>query len=166
MFSEEQLINSIVLALGSRPQYSQANALLDLDVGRDITERMRHAAAMRIAAGTSWLTARQLFQRLGREPSHAPSILGRWLRQGRTFALSCRGVRVYPAYAFEGSGQPIRCLREVLCCLAGDEPVAIAAWFESRSSYLDGQRPRELIASHAARVVVAAQRHREGPSQG
>ena len=47
-------------------------------------------------------------------------------------------------------------MAQIINIMKPSEPLKLAAWFESTSSFLGGQRPREVIAYDASRVVEAA----------
>lgn len=136
------------------------------DKANEIEARLRSKAVSMVMGGTAWLTASELGQEMHSKPSNAHTVLGRWLEQGRIFALEKNGVRIYPRYAFDAMGEPVPLLKEVLTVLAGRSPFQIAAWFESTSSHLNGKRPREVLESDGLAVVTAAKRHVEGPVHG
>lgn len=131
-----------------------------------IEPEIRIGAAELVMSGTRWLTATELCVELPTHTIDAENALTQWLEKGKIFALESNGVLTYPLYAFDPLGEPIPFLKLVLDILEGYSPFHIAAWFESPSSYLRGQRPREALGSEGASVVLAAKRMVEGAVHG
>jgi hypothetical protein len=109
----------------------------------DLLQRARAS----VLSGTSWL-------RLDRLSTH-PEIVQEWLAEHRIFVLDHEGVPLVPAYAlFDGT--PVRALQAILKLMAGRTSFQVAAWLESPTAYLDGRRPRELLATDGQAVMEAA----------
>ncbi|MEH0166708.1 hypothetical protein V3596_11710 [Roseateles sp. MS17] len=126
-----------------------------------------------VRKGTRWLnsatvdaSSRKTGNGVRADLSNSYSMACRWAEEGKIFGINLDGTMLFPAYAFEPSGQPVLSLQDVLKVLTGMSPFAIAAWFESPSSTLGGMRPRELLASDSNAVIAAARTLREGPLQG
>ncbi|WP_294001729.1 hypothetical protein [Sphaerotilus sp.] len=148
---------------------SDGQALVDrLPIRRHdpVAQRLKQRAADVILNGTSWLTSREVGVRADPAAANPHSLTSRWLSQGRVFAIEHRGQKVFPDYAFDLLGHPVVELREVLKILSGCSALRIASWFESRSSRLDGRKPRELLASQPGVVIDAARAHMAGPLHG
>lgn len=80
-----------------------------------------------------------------------------WIRGRRVLALQCDGVVLLPAYEFGADGMPLAVIARVMDefhGMYGD--MGVAAFFESRSGFLSGLRPREIVASDPDRVAAAA----------
>lgn len=126
-------------------------------------EAMRRALTQRtvdsVLQGTRWLTSAELNSVRKDKTSNPSMTIGRWLQSGSMFALESRGSRVIPEYALDQLGEPIALLKPVLSLMKGRTGFLIAAWFESPNSYLDGKRPRELLATRGLDVVRAAEIH-------
>lgn len=110
-----------------------------------------------VLSGTAWLTSTEVGTR---------ADASRLLKEGRVFAIERGGHNEFPSYAFDSQGNPIPAMREVLGILAGYSPFRIASWFESTSSQLGGQRPREVLATNSEAVIAAARAHLTGPVHG
>lgn len=96
-----------------------------------------------------------------------PNLLAhQWAREGRIFGILGGGSILFPAYAFDASGEPVPALKAILTVLRGMSAFSIAAWFESPSSTLGGMRPRELLNRDGDKVLAAASALREGPQHG
>lgn len=118
----------------------------------DVSEKrglLRDRAAQLIRSGTCWRTAAEI----GRTPEQ----LNQWVEEGALFGLPAASGRVFPGYAFDFNLRPLPGLAPVLEALAERDPWRVAAWFESTSSFLDGQRPRELLATSPDAVLRAAE---------
>jgi hypothetical protein len=152
-----------------RPKPSTEFALLALSPIRRVNpklEVLQKRAVESVLSGTPWLTAAEVGTRVNPGATNKHALASRWLGEGKIFAIQRAGQNEYPSYAFEETGYPIPALAEVLDILEGMSPFRIAAWFESRTSTLNGKRPRELLASNARAVIEAAKSHREEAVHG
>lgn len=105
--------------------------------------------------GTTWLTAQQLG-----EGARA------WEAQGRIFAVRFDGQPRYPRYALDEQLQPLPVMARVIEAFGSDAQLRMASWLESRSSYLGGGRPRELLAEDPQQVLLALSDHQAGALHG
>lgn len=119
-----------------------------------------------IFAGTAWLTAAEVGRARDPEAANPHSTPARWRAAGRIFGVEHRGQTRYPRYLFDALMAPIPAAAEVLAAFGDTPPLAVASWFESPNSWLDGARPRELLATQPQRVVAAAHDHLAGPLHG
>lgn len=128
----------------------------------DLKKANLRATAMKaLLHNTEWLTAEQVGKEYGRlngnaTPANAAAVASRWKNQKEMFAISYKGRDWYPQYAFGLDFRPLPLMRDVLAQLSSLDPWSVAAWFDSTSSFLGGQRPREVIAHDGARVLAAA----------
>lgn len=79
------------------------------------------------------------------------------LSEGRIFAVDLLGAKMCPQYQFDDRLQPLPVVERILKVFNGRPPLAIAGWFESSSSFLRGERPRDLINFDPSLVLQAAQ---------
>lgn len=122
----------------------------------ELRNELRQRALEAVLSGMRWLE----FEQLG-----APSeVVQAWLDEGRLFAIEHQGAKLVPAYALV-DGKPAPALQEILKLLAGRTPFQVAAWLESRTTYLSGKRPREMLAKNGQAVVQAVERSL-GPGHG
>ena len=119
--------------------------------------KLQARALERIYSGTPWLTAEQIGT-LGKHGTANPAAAAhRWKANDQLFAIRREGRDMYPRYALGDDFTPLPAVKRVLKALAGHDPLRVAGWFESTSSFLGGKRPRELIGSRPERVIQAAQ---------
>lgn len=119
--------------------------------------KLQARALERIYSGTPWLTAEQIGT-LGKHGTANPAAAAhRWKANDQLFAIRREGRDMYPRYSLSDDFTPLPAVRRVLKALAGHDPLRVAGWFESTSSFLGGKRPRELIGSRPERVIQAAQ---------
>lgn len=119
-----------------------------------------------VLQGTEWNSAAEIGLRLHAKAANPHAAATRWLQSGRIFGIDHRGKRIYPAYIFDATWQPLPAVKQVLEVLDGYSPFRVAAWFESTNSFLGGKRPREVIASDPRAVVAAAEDHKVGAVHG
>lgn len=131
-----------------------------------VPERLQQRAVDAVLNGTVWLTSTEVGTRVDPKAANKHALTSRLLKEGRVFAIERGGHNQFPSYAFDSQGNPIPAMREVLGILAGYSPFRIASWFESTSSQLGGQRPREVLATVPEAVIAAARAHLTGPVQG
>jgi hypothetical protein len=124
-------------------------------------EAVQARAREAIWSGTQWLSAEEIVRRAPPGGQISASILAQWEAQARIFSLERESRRVYPLYACDRDFMPRAVIQEVLATLSSSSPRAAAAFFESTSRFLSGQRPRELVASEPERVAAHAHDNRE-----
>jgi len=146
----EQLQNLVRILVG-------AAAPKAMDLRR---ARMNARAIKAIYRGTNWFTAAEvgisLGQFSGNTPVNPAATVNRWRREGEVFAVRYEGKNRYPRYAFGADWQPVPAIRMVLKLFPGIDPWRLAAWFESSSSYLGGNKRREIIQQGGDQEVIAA----------
>lgn len=123
------------------------------ELRRQLTQRTVDA----VLAGTRWLTPKELNNVRKPKTTNPSNTVKRWIDSGRMFAIERGNTRLIPAYGLDEMSEPVPMLQEVLRVMAGHTPFRIAAWFESPTKYLDGKRPRELLATAGMDVVKAAE---------
>ncbi len=99
-------------------------------------------------------------------PSAQPS---KWKRDGAIFSIEHNGADYFPLYGLnpEKSYKPYAALSEVLDVFQGKRSGwSIAFWFAGLNSFLDDQRPQDLLAGKPEMVVAAARDEMEGLQHG
>ncbi len=88
--------------------------------------------------------------------------LARLLAHGKVFSFEWRGSRWVPMFQFDLNDLSVRPgLQQVLVELSGEfDDWSLAAWFAEPNSWLDDQRPVDLIATDLKSVVEAARADR------
>jgi hypothetical protein len=90
---------------------------------------------------------------------HTRQNLQEWKAEGRIFSVEENGAEYYPLFALDPGAhyQPYPAVLEVLRILeALLSPWGIARWFVGLNSFLDNQRPQDLLAVDPAWVIDAA----------
>jgi hypothetical protein len=99
-----------------------------------------------------------------------PSVYpNKWKQSGKIFAIQNEGNDYFPFYALDPKNryQPRPQVAEVLRVLGNTKDSwAIALWFASLNSFLDDERPQDVLATDPDRVVEAAQDERSGIQHG
>jgi hypothetical protein len=100
-----------------------------------------------------------------KNPSSQPN---RWKRNGQIFAIHYKGVDLYPAYALDHSEgvRPLPIMSEILKHLADKDDWQKAFWFEGLNSYLKNRKPKQLLRTHPAEVLRAAELEAVGVQHG
>ncbi len=133
----------------------------DDDLSRQ-AKRLKARFFEAIWSGTEWLSADQIVQRAAGTGSAVSAVLlSKWEQERRLFGLEKAGVKVYPAYAFDSHFTPLPALAAVLGILGEGSPLGPAAFFESTSGFLEGRRPREVLAQEPQRVIAKARDERD-----
>jgi hypothetical protein len=119
-----------------------------------------------IMNGSEWRSAAEIGRLLDPEAVNPHAAVSRWQASGRIFGIDHRGRKMYPAYIFDATWQPLPAVKKVLSTLADYSPFKLAAWFESTNSSLGGRRPRELVARDPDAVLAAAKDQLVGAVHG
>jgi hypothetical protein len=125
-----------------------------LDVQCARLEAQAHRAVL---TGTQWLTAQEVAELANLGPGHPVATVNRWKQQRRIFAIRRDGRDYFPRYGLGADFRPLPALERVLKILTHYSNERLAAWFESTSGFLGGQRPREALTTDPDRVIAAAQ---------
>ena len=99
-------------------------------------------------------------------PSAQPN---RWKREGAIFAIHYKGTDYFPLYALDPDEnyRPYKALAEVLRIFGETKDSwGLAFWFSGLNSFLDDERPQDLLATHPEQVIAAAKDDVEGVQHG
>jgi hypothetical protein len=91
-----------------------------------------------------------------KNPSTQPN---KWKKDGAIFAIQHKGIDYFPLYALnpDGNYRPYRALSEILRVFGEVKNAwGIAFWFAGLNSFLDDQRPQDLLAGQSELVIAAA----------
>jgi len=108
------------------------------------------------------LTSAQIGELAGSKSPNRAALAHKWKSDGRIFSVPHQGANYFPGFQFDGEGQPIPLVAQIIRILHELSPWELALWFTSRDGYLGGRRPVDLLTSEPARVVFAAEREAEG----
>ena len=87
------------------------------------------------------LTAAEVDQLRGVQTTNPHATVGRWLKEGRLFAVDSPAGRLFPAFQFLGA-EPRPEIARVLLALADQlRGWELLTWFSGSSGYLEGARP-------------------------
>jgi hypothetical protein len=99
-------------------------------------------------------------------PSAQPN---KWKRDGAIFAIHHKGADYFPIYALnpDENYRPYKAVADILRVF-GDtkDSWGLAFWFAGLNSFLDDQRPQDLLAADPERVIAAAKDEVEGVQHG
>ncbi|WP_035357165.1 hypothetical protein [Edaphobacter aggregans] len=99
-------------------------------------------------------------------PSAQPN---KWKRDGTIFAIHHKGTDYFPIYALnpDENYRPYKAVADILRVF-GDtkDSWGLAFWFAGLNSFLNDQRPQDLLAADPERVIAAAKDEVEGVQHG
>jgi hypothetical protein len=100
-----------------------------------------------------------------KNPSSQPN---RWKQSRQIFAITHRGIDLYPLYALSTKDgvRPLPVVTEILQVLDGKNGWEVAFWFAGVNSYLGGRAPKEIVASDPEAVLKAAMTEATGLQHG
>jgi hypothetical protein len=135
----------------------------------------RAQAQMLIAARSSLLKSGDFISpkevaRLAGYSETNPSVYpNKWKRNRQIFAIQNEGKDYFPLYALDSghSFRPRKAVADVLRVF-GDakDGWGTALWFASLNSFLDDERPQDLLATEPERVIAAAEDEMAGIRHG
>lgn len=166
---EEALDRGTIVEAEADPRLDALKRLVDQVEVKRFDHRMEASMTKSVEAvlnGTQWLTAAELGRAARPTAANPHSVTSRWRAAKRIFGVEWRGQLLFARYAFDEHFEPLPAMVKVLKTLETSSPLEIASWFESPNSYLDGARPREVLASTPELVVQAAEDSLSGPTHG
>lgn len=102
------------------------------------------------------LNAAKIEEIRGVHTANPHATAGRWVKEGRLFAIDSADGRLFPAFQFS-HGAPRPVIAQVLAALAGQlRGWEILLWFTGPSGYLDGARPVDRLSDVPNAVIAAA----------
>lgn len=103
------------------------------------------------------LTSAEVADLAGSRAANKAALANRWKQEGRIFPVTHHGQTFFPAYQFDGEGQPRPVIAQVLSTLGKQsQDWELALWFLSASGWLGEKRPVDLLESDPAAVAEAA----------
>ena len=132
-------------------------------------QSLQDGAVRLILSGTDWIEHPEAHENPVRaslgEESRTEKLID-LCDSPKVFCIDLQGRTLFPRYAFDRKGLLLPVIGEVMKLLGGRTGWQLAAWFESTSSVLDGQRPREVLQCSPERVLAAAKEHAAGRVHG
>jgi hypothetical protein len=95
----------------------------------------------------------------------AGKVSRRWRKEARVFGVPYQDDTVYLTFQFDGDGQPLPVVRDILAALSDWSPWDVAEWFVLRNRRLERSRPADLLRTDPDAVVAAARADGQGPGR-
>jgi hypothetical protein len=132
---------------------------LQLSTNRIIEAKMMSAVRTAVLETEDFVTASAIAEAAHYSTKNPSSQPNRWKRARQIFAVSHKGVDLYPLYALdrEQEFRPLPVVAEVLGLFADKKSGwETAFWFASVNSHLKNKKPKDLLRSHPKSVLMAA----------
>lgn len=114
-----------------------------------------------------WLSARELSDKANFKNDNPSAGPNRWKASGAIFAVPVNGKDNYPRYLLDEGYRPLPAVKKILSIFGDSKtPWGLAIWFGSGNSWLDGQKPKDVLATMSERVIAAAKEECEGGLHG
>jgi hypothetical protein len=127
-------------------------------VGVTLQARLYAEAIADLAQEFGLLTSAEVADLSGSTAKNKSATATRFIKERRAFAVPTAGVHRFPGFQFDRAGRPWPVVGDVIGIFGGRlDPMALAMWFVSNSSRLDGDRPVDLLQSDPGLVIVAAE---------
>ena len=107
-----------------------------------------------------FLPAGKIAEMVGYSSKNPSAQPNKWKRDGAIFAFKHKGIDYFPRYALDPveSIRPYKALADVIKIFGETKSGWGAAfWFAGLNSFLDDQRPKDLLATRTELVIAAAQ---------
>jgi hypothetical protein len=105
------------------------------------------------------LSSAEVSELAGSRAANKAALAHRWRQEGRIFSVPHQGVSYFPGFQFDGEGQPIPAIAEVVRRLGSRSTEwGMALWFTANNGWLGGRRPVDLLREDPQAVVTAADR--------
>ncbi len=109
------------------------------------------------------LTSSEVAEMAGSEAKNRAALANRWKQEGRIFSVTRHGVTLFPGFQFDEQGRPKPVIAEVVRALGSESSDwELALWFVSRTGWLGGRRPVDLLELEPQVVIEAAEREAAG----
>ena len=131
--------------------------------------RMMIDAKSTILRSGDFLPAGEIAKMAGYSPKNPSAQPNKWKRDGTIFAFQHKGIDYFPRYALDPveSYRPYKALADVLKIFGETKSGWGAAfWLAGLNSFLDDQRPQDLLATRPDLVIAAAQDEVDGVQHG
>ena len=142
---------------------------MDLSTTKIIEAKMMSEARTAVLETEDFVTASAIAEAAQYSTKNPSSQPNRWKRARQIFAVSHKGIDLYPLYALNRDQEfrPLPIVGEVLG-LFGDTKTGweTAFWFASVNSYLGSKKPKDVLRSNPEGVLKAAQAEAVGVQHG
>ncbi len=131
--------------------------------------RMLVQARSTILQSGDFIDSKEVSRLAGYSETNPSVYPNKWKGASKVFAISSENKDYFPFYALDAKNgyQPLAAMSEVLG-IFGDskDSWGVALWFASLNSFLDDERPQDIIAIDPDRVVAAAKDEMAGVEHG
>ena len=131
--------------------------------------RMTVDAKSIILQSGDFLPAGEIAKMAGYSSKNPSAQPNKWKKDGAIFAFQHRGIDYFPLYALnpEENYRPYKAMRGALRVFGETKSGwGLAFWFAGLNSFLDDQRPQDLLATQPDRVIAAAKDEVQGIQHG
>jgi hypothetical protein len=131
--------------------------------------RMLVDAKVQILESGDYVRAAEIAKLAGYSENNPSAQPSKWKREGTIFAIEHNGVDYFPLFALnpEKSYKPYEGLSQILAVFNRTKSGwGLAFWFAGLNSFLDDERPQDLLAAAPERVLAAARDEMEGLQHG
>ena len=135
----------------------------------NLQARMLAEAKTQILGSGDYVRASEIAKLAGYSENNPSAQPSKWKREGAIFAIEHNGADYFPLYGLnpEKSYKPYPVLAEILDVFHDErDGWGIAFWFAGLNSFLDDQRPQDLLAGEPELVIAAARDEMEGLKHG
>src|SRR4051794_21512080 len=103
-----------------------------------LRQQLERGALDHIWSGTRWLSVDQVIESAPAAMPITEAEIIQWELDRRLFSLLRSGQSIYPHYVFTEDFRPRPAIAAVLATLRSSDPLSVAVFFESTSSFLSG----------------------------
>lgn len=144
-------LKEMILGL-AKPTLSDVKPVAERPRGNDPV-----AISKLVLNSCKWLSASTVSSRAGLRNKNPFSTPNKWKKNRLIFAINYQGQDHYPEFALGMDGKPLSIMKDILAVFNGHKvPLAIALWFVSINSWLDGVAPKDVIGTQPEDVLEAA----------
>jgi len=134
-----------------------------------VQARMQAEAKGQVLNSGDYVRAAEIAKLAGYSDNNPSAQPSKWKREGSIFSIEHNGVEYYPLFGLnpEKSYKPYPALLEVLRVFRGTRSSwSLAFWFAGLNSFLEDERPQDLLATKPDSVIAAAKDAMEGLQHG
>ena len=142
---------------------------MELSTTKIFEAKMMSEARTAVLEAEDFVTASAIAEAARYSTKNPSSQPNRWKRARQIFAVSHKGVDLYPLYALDRDQEfrPLPIVGEVLGLFGATKTGwETAFWFASVNSYLGSKKPKDVLQSNPEGVLKAAQAEAVGVQHG
>ncbi len=152
-------------------KFRLASALIETRSNTNMAQQaqMLIAARSSILKSGDFISPKEVAKLAGYSETNPSVYPNKWERNRQIFAIQNEGKDYFPLYALDSghSFRPRKAVADVLRVFGDSKDGwGIALWFASLNSFLDDERPQDLLATEAEQVIAAAEDEMAGVRHG